>query len=122
MVRAEVTEASKCWTERWLSHCNRVAQLVKLYGCALGFFCSGMQAFTWDINDSMYSDELTGEAADPLAPVPKAPVMRSSSEMSDQMQRLSNNEGRRASAMSAQVSLPDDPGSNRASLMGSGGG
>lgn len=81
-----------------------------------------MQAFTWDINDSMYSDELTGEAADPGAPVPKAPVMRSSSEMSDQMQHVSGNEGRRASAMSAQVSLPDDPGSNRASLMGSGGG
>ena len=82
----------------------------------------GMQAFTWDINDSMYSDELTGEAADPLAPVPKAPVMRSSSEMSDQVQQMSGNEGRRGSAMSAQVSLPDDPGSNRASLMGSGGG
>jgi hypothetical protein len=81
-----------------------------------------MQAFTWDINDSMYSDELTGEAADPLTPVPKAPVMRSSSEMSDQMPHLSGNEGRRASVMSAQVSLPDDPGSNRASLMGSGGG
>ena len=82
----------------------------------------GMQAFTWDINDSMYSDELTGEPADPLAPVPKAPVMRSSSEMSDQVQQMSGNEGRRGSAMSAQVSLPDDPGSNRASLMGSGGG
>ncbi|KAL0034596.1 hypothetical protein WJX79_009843 [Trebouxia sp. C0005] len=81
-----------------------------------------VQAFTWDINDSMYSDELTGEAADPLAPVPKAPVQRSNSEMSDQMQHLSGNEGRRASVMSAQVSLPDDPGSNRASLMGSGGG
>ncbi|DBA79036.1 TPA: hypothetical protein ACH3X1_008899 [Trebouxia sp. C0004] len=81
-----------------------------------------VQAFTWDINDSMYSDELTGEAADPLARVPKAPVMRSSSEMSDQMQHLSGNEGPRASVMSAQVSLPDDPGSNRASLMGSGGG
>ena len=76
-----------------------------------------MQAFIWDIQDSMYSDE-TGEA-DNLGPAPKA-VMRSSSEMSEQMTRLSGSGERRASVASAQVSLPDDAGSGsvRGSLMG----
>lgn len=70
----------------------------------------------------MYSDELTGEAADNLGSVSKAPVMRSSSGMSDQMSHLHDGGDRRASGMSAQVGLPDDPGSGRASLMGSGAG
>lgn len=76
-----------------------------------------MQAFIWDIQDSMYSDD-TGDA-DNLGPAPKA-VMRSSSEMSEQMTRLSGNAERRASIASAQVSLPDDAGSGsvRGCLMG----
>lgn len=70
----------------------------------------------------MYSDELSGDAADNPGPALKVPVMRSSSEVSDQMPRLSGNGERRTSAVSAQVSLPDDPGSARVSLMGSLGG
>ena len=69
----------------------------------------------------MYSDE-TGEGDnDNSGPAPKTAVARSSSEMSDQMTRLSGNGERRASAMSAQVSLPDDAGSGsvRGSITGS---
>ena len=76
-----------------------------------------MQAFIWDIQDSMYSDE-TGDGDNP-GPAPKA-VMRSSSEMSEQMTRLSGGGERRPGAASAQFSLRDDDGSGsvRGSLMG----
>lgn len=70
----------------------------------------------------MYSDETTEGDNDNSGPAPKKPpVARSSSEMSDQMTRLSGNGERRASAMSAQVSLPDDAGSGsvRGSITGS---
>lgn len=80
-----------------------------------------MQAFIWDIQDSMYSDE-TGEGDnDNPGQASKTAVRRSSSTMSDQMARLSGNGERRASNMSAQVSLPDDAGSGsvRGSIAGS---
>ena len=70
----------------------------------------------------MYSDETTEGDNDNSGPAPKKiAVARSSSEMSDQMTRLSGNGERRASAMSAQVSLPDDAGSGsvRGSITGS---
>ena len=49
---------------------------------------AALQAFTWDINDSMYSDELNGEADDNLGPATRPPVMRSSSDVSDHAPRL----------------------------------
>ena len=67
----------------------------------------------------MYSDEMTGEAADSLEPSAKKAVMRSSSEVSDQAHRMSGSGEHRASVASAQVSMHDDSGSNRASLLGS---
>lgn len=69
----------------------------------------------------MYSDD-TGEGDNDIAGgTPKPAVVRSSSEMSDQMTRLSGNGERRASIMSAQVSLADDAGSGsvRGSITGS---
>ena len=69
----------------------------------------------------MYSDENGEGDNDNSGPAPKKAVARSSSEMSDQMTRLSGNGERRASIMSAQVGLPDDAGSGsiRGSIVGS---
>ena len=80
-----------------------------------------MQSFVWDIQDSMYSDD-TGEGDNDIpGRAPKPAVGRSSSEMSDQMARLSGNGERRASIMSAQGGLADDAGSGsvRGSITGS---
>ncbi|KAL3137952.1 hypothetical protein ABBQ38_005199 [Trebouxia sp. C0009 RCD-2024] len=80
-----------------------------------------VQSFVWDIQDSMYSDD-TGEGDNDIAGrAPKPAMGRSSSEMSDQMARLSGNGERRASLMSAQVSVTDDTGSGsvRGSITGS---
>lgn len=69
----------------------------------------------------MYSDD-TGEGDNEIpGRAPKPAMGRSSSEMSDQMARLSGNGERRASIMSAQVSVTDDTGSGsvRGSITGS---
>ena len=69
----------------------------------------------------MYSDELPGEGQEAVAgPARVAPPMRSSSGMSDSGARQSGSIVRGSgSMMSSQMGLADDPGSNRASLMGS---
>lgn len=69
----------------------------------------------------MYSDELPGEGQDAVAgPARPAPPARSSSGMSDSGARQSGSIARGSgSMMSSQMIMGDDPGSNRASLMGS---
>ena len=69
----------------------------------------------------MYSDELPGEGLEAVAgPARAAAPMRSSSNMSDTGGRQSGSIVRGSgSMMSGQISLADDTGSNRASLVGS---
>ena len=69
----------------------------------------------------MYSDELPGEGQEAVAgPARAAAPMRSSSGMSDAGGRQAGSIVRGSSSMmSGQVSLAEDTGSNRASLMGS---
>ncbi len=85
-----------------------------------------VQAFTWDINDSMFSDELSGEAGEILTATPR-PVVRSTSDVSAVVtgmaprmtgdgHRMTSDGHRRASIMSAQ--MPEERSSIRQSLMG----